>query len=138
MFNRIGRASVLAVALTSVVGAGVALAHEHREVGEYSITVGFMDEPVFTGQKSGLEFEVAIHETEEPVEGLEETLSAEVTFGADTRELEISPVLRRPGRLSLGVHANGSGLSTRSASSARSRAPPSTRSSRPGPTRSAT
>ena len=97
MFNRIGRAGVLAIVLTSVVGAGVALAHEHREVGEYAITVGFMDEPVFTGQKSGLEFEVVHHDTEEPVEGLEETLSAEVTFGADTRELEISPAFGTPG-----------------------------------------
>jgi hypothetical protein len=77
--------------LSLVVGAGVVLAHEHREVGEYSITVGFIDEPVYTGQKSGLEFFVAHHDTEEPVEGLEETLSAEVVFGADTRELEVSP-----------------------------------------------
>ena len=97
MFNRIGRASVLAIALTSVVGAGVALAHEHREVGEFAITVGFMDEPVFTGQKSGLEFEVVHHDTEEPVEGLEATLSAEVTFGADTRDLEVSPNFGVPG-----------------------------------------
>jgi hypothetical protein len=83
--------------LSLVVGAGVVLAHEHREVGEYSITVGFMNEPVFNGDKSGLEFEVAHHETEEPVEGLEETLSAEVTFGAETRELEISPTFGVPG-----------------------------------------
>jgi len=44
---------------------------------------------VFTGQKSGLEFFVT--RGEEPVEGLEETLRAQVTFGSDARDLEISP-----------------------------------------------
>ena len=34
---------------------------------------------------------------EEPVEGLEETLEAEVTFGSQTRDLEISPRFGEPG-----------------------------------------
>jgi hypothetical protein len=75
--------------LTLLVGIGAVSAHEHREVGEYSIEVGFLEEPVYTGDKSGLELFVAHHESEEPVEGLEETLSAEVTFGDETRELEL-------------------------------------------------
>jgi hypothetical protein len=88
MIHRIGRAAVLAIALVALA-AGTTLAHEEREVGDYTFVVGFMDEPVFTGQKSGLEFFVT--RGEEPVEGLEETLQAQVTFGSDTRDLEISP-----------------------------------------------
>ena len=88
MTHRIGRAAVLAAALLTL-SAGIALAHEEREVGDYTFVVGFIDEPVFTGQKSGLEFFVS--RGEEPVEGLEETLQAEVTFGSQTRDLEISP-----------------------------------------------
>jgi hypothetical protein len=95
MIHRIGRAAVVAVALLALT-ASAALAHEVREVGEHTFVVGFIDEPVFTGQKSGLEFFVS-HGEEEPVEGLEETLEAEVTFGSQTRALEISPRFGEPG-----------------------------------------
>lgn len=95
MLNRMGRAAVLGAALAMIAGTGAALAHESRDVGDHSIVVGFADEPVFTGQKSGLEFLVT--HGEEPVEGLEETLSASVTFGDQTRDLEIEPRFGEPG-----------------------------------------
>ena len=95
MIKRIGRAAVLGAMLTALVGIGAASAHEQRDVGEYTFTVGFLEEPVYTGQKSGLDLRVA--RGEEPVEGLEETLEAEVTFGDQTRALEISPVFGQPG-----------------------------------------
>ena len=95
MIHRIGRAAVMAVALVALT-AGVTLAHEVREVGEHTFVVGFIDEPVFTGQKSGLEFFVSRGE-EEPVEGLEATLEAQVTYGGQTRDLEISPRFGEPG-----------------------------------------
>ena len=94
MTHRIGRAAVLAAALLAIT-AGGAFAHEERDVGDYSFEVGFIDEPVFTGQKSGLE--LIVSSGDEPVEGLEETLEAEVTFGSQTRDLEISPRFGEPG-----------------------------------------
>jgi hypothetical protein len=97
VFKSIGRATVLGAVLAMIAGIGVVSAHEHREVGEYSIEVGFIDEPVYAGDKSGLELFVAHHESEEPIEGLEETLSAEVIFGDETRELEISAAFGEPG-----------------------------------------
>jgi hypothetical protein len=96
MTSRVIRAAI-AAALLAMALAGPAAAHEHREVGEYSITVGFIDEPVYTGQKSGLEFGVAHHDSEEPVEGLEETLQAEVTFEGETRDLPVSARFGEPG-----------------------------------------
>jgi hypothetical protein len=81
--------------LTTLVGIGTVAAHESREVGAYTLSVGFLDEPVFSGQKSGLDLRVA--RGEEPVEGLEETLEAEVTFAGQSRTLEISPVFNQPG-----------------------------------------
>lgn len=94
MFVRMGQAAVIGVALT-VVSLGVALAHEEREVGEYSIEVGLIDEPVYTGQKSGLE--VGVSQAEQPVEGLEGTLQATVTFGEETRDLALEPRFGEPG-----------------------------------------
>ena len=95
MIHRIGRAAVLASALIALT-VGAVMAHEERAIGDHVFVVGMAEEPVFTGQKSGLEFRVS-HDGEEPVEGLEETLQAEVTFGGETRELEISPVFGEPG-----------------------------------------
>jgi hypothetical protein len=95
MLTRIGRAAVLGATLTALVGIGAISAHESREVGEHTFTVGFLDEPVYSGQKSGLDLRVA--RGEEPVEGLEESLEAEVTFDGQTRTLEISPVFNQPG-----------------------------------------
>jgi hypothetical protein len=95
MFTRLGRVTALAAALTMVVGVGIAAAHESRELGDITMVVGFADEPVFTGQKSGLDLRVS--RGEEPIEGLEETLEAEVTFDGQTRDLEISPRFGEPG-----------------------------------------
>ncbi len=98
MFTRLGRVTALAAALTMVVGVGIAAAHESRELGDITMVVGFADEPVFTGQKSGLDLRVS--RGEEPIEGLEETLEAEVTFDGQTRDLEISPRFGEPGAYS--------------------------------------
>jgi hypothetical protein len=94
MLRRLGRAAVLGTAL-AVAGTGAALAHESREIDDITMVVGFLDEPVYVGQKSGLDLRVT--HAGEPVEGLEETLQAEVIFGDETRELEISAQFGEPG-----------------------------------------
>ena len=94
MTHRLGRTAVLAVALTALT-ATAALAHEQREVGDLTFSVGMLEEPVFVGQKSGLDLRVV--RGEEPVQGLEETLRASVTAGGETRDLEISPIFGEPG-----------------------------------------
>lgn len=95
MFHRIGRIAVLGALLTMLAGTGTVLAHETREVGDHTITVGFIDEPVYTGQKSGLEFRVM--RGEEPVEGLEESLEAEVSFDGQSRDLPLATRFGQPG-----------------------------------------
>jgi hypothetical protein len=91
---RLMLAMLMAAALL-FAGIGHALAHERREVGDYQFVVGFIDEPVFLGQKSGLEFSVT--RGEEPVEGLEESLQAEVIKDDQTRDLPLSPRFGQPG-----------------------------------------
>ncbi len=88
---------------------GGADGHETRTIadGTYEIVVGFMNEPVFAGDKSGLEFwvtEVAAatpaagEDTEgTPVEGLAETLQAEVIHGDQTMELPLTAKWDEPG-----------------------------------------
>lgn len=95
MFTRMGRAAVLGAVLAMVAGITPASAHESREVGEFTFTVGFLDEPVYAGQKSGLDLRIA--RGDEPVEGAEEALQAEVVFQQQTRQLEIEPRFGEPG-----------------------------------------
>jgi hypothetical protein len=90
------RGAAVAGALVALLALpALALAHEVREVGDFQFVVGFMDEPVFTDQKSGLEFQVT--RGEEPVEGLEESLEAEVIFQGQSRALPLEPRFGEPG-----------------------------------------
>jgi hypothetical protein len=89
---RIGRSLGIAAVLALFAAAlvpGLAVAHEEREVAGYQLVVGFIDEPVFVGQKSGLEFFVS--RDDQPVAGLDETLQAEVIKDDQRRELPLSP-----------------------------------------------
>ena len=95
MFTRGGRVAVLGAVLATFVSVGVVLAHEERTIGDYGFVVGFIDEPVYTGQKSGLELMVSQGDT--PVEDLEGTLQATVAFGDETRDLELEPRFGEPG-----------------------------------------
>ena len=96
-------------ALLLLVAPLAAEAHETRTIadGQYQIVVGFMNEPVFAGDKSGLEFWVtevsaatpgAGEEAEgAPVAGLEETLQAEVIYEDQTMELPLTAKWDEPG-----------------------------------------
>lgn len=99
MHTRIGRAALALIVATSlaVISAGTTLAHEQREVGDYTLTVGFIDEPVYIGSRSGLELRVMTTADEQPVEGLETSLAATVTQGDTTRDLVLSPRFGQPG-----------------------------------------
>lgn len=97
--RRILAAGMIAL-MTLALGAAVASAHEHREVGEYELTVGFWTEPAIADEPNGLSLDVQLGHGDEgtPVEGLEETLQAEVLFGGETRPLELRAAFGTPGR----------------------------------------
>ena len=89
------------VALTVAVALSLqAAAHEVRPVGggNYSMTVGFLNEPTYLGLENGLFVNIVqIGGANEPVEGLHETLQAEVVFGASTKPLTLTPLEGSPG-----------------------------------------
>ncbi len=113
--------AALAVSLLMVlVLIGTALAHEHREVGPYEFTVGWTNEPALVNQPNGLDLRIVrlaeagehteeegehaegegageAHEAGEPVEGLEESLQAEITYGDQMMPLELRAVFGQPG-----------------------------------------
>ena len=85
----IGAAACLLLVATPV------LAHEERTVAGYDMEVGFINEPVFVGDKSGLEFSVM--KDDQPVEGLEQTLTAQVIYQGQTRDLPLEARDGSPG-----------------------------------------
>ena len=86
-----GLTALIALALITTDAS----AHEHREVGDYELTVGFTNEPAITDSPNGLDLRVQLGHGDEgtPVEGLAETLQAEIIFGGETRELELRAAL---------------------------------------------
>jgi hypothetical protein len=89
----IGRPAAVVAALPLAVlfalsVVGPVAAHEARTVNGYDIEVGLIDEPVYVGNKSGLEF--FVHKDNQPVTGLEKTLKATVTQGGATRDLPLT------------------------------------------------
>jgi hypothetical protein len=87
--------ALVAAVLCLAFVAPAVLAHEQRNVGDYTFTVGLIDEPVYVGQKSGLEFEV--RKGDQPVEGLEKTLTAQAIYGSDQIDLPLTARFGQPG-----------------------------------------
>jgi hypothetical protein len=103
-------------------------AHEGRELGNYTIEIGWREEPAYTGLLNGPEITVTRHEADgeanhdeveveataeleevhtnpenahetesNGVEGLEDTLQIEVSFGPEARVLNLRAIPDEPG-----------------------------------------
>ncbi len=111
----------LAVSVT--ISGGIALAHDHREVEGYRLTVGFRDEPALEGLANGVDLRVEKaaesdtagghgHGEMAPVEGLEGTLQVEVTHVASgvSRMLALRAVFGEAGRYTADLIPTSSGV----------------------------
>ncbi|HLI26849.1 MAG TPA: hypothetical protein VKZ60_07260 [Chloroflexota bacterium] len=87
----------LVLALGVLAAPTPVLAHERRAVGEYTFIVGFLKEPAFEGETNGIDLRVVRTADEQPVEGLEQTLKAEVIVGPNTMPVPLRPRFRQPG-----------------------------------------
>ena len=87
--------AVVGAALLTVLATGLVSAHEQRDVSGYTFEVGFIDEPVYVGDKSGLEF--FVHKGDTAVMGLEQTVKAQVIFNGQSRDLPIEAREDSPG-----------------------------------------
>jgi hypothetical protein len=78
----IGALAIVASSFT--LNASVALGHERRSVGPYTFVVGWLNEPAYVGLMNSLDLAVTETSGGRPVEGLEKTLKADLTFGGTT------------------------------------------------------
>ncbi len=74
-------AAAMVVVASLLVFSGPAYAHERRTVGPYQFVVGWLNEPAYLGQLNSLDFRVTDTRTNQPVSGLEKTVTADVAAG---------------------------------------------------------
>jgi hypothetical protein len=103
--------TVYAVAVMALWGT-LAIAHERQlfQIGasDYLLVIGFLHEPVYTGDRSGLDLRIVIPDrsnpldaraTEvKPVDNLDQTLKVEVKAGPHARVFDLKPTYGAPGR----------------------------------------
>jgi len=90
---------ILIISAILLLLATPVLAHEKREVaGKYSFVVGFVNEPAYSGEMNGIDLRVSMKD--KPVEGLEETLKAQVLTpdGSQSMDLDFKRRYKDPGR----------------------------------------
>ena len=80
--------------------AGGASAHEHRTIGGYQLAVGFLNEPPIVDEPNGLSLTVTQGQgsSAQPVEGLANSLNAEVKAQGQTMALPLQPSTAKPGQ----------------------------------------
>jgi hypothetical protein len=89
----IARAAIALAGLgAAMLPAGVAQAHEEREVGELTLVVGWATEPAYAG--FGNEVQVIVEQGNRPLEGAE--LEAEVIFGDPESQTRTGPLPLEP------------------------------------------
>ena len=86
-------AAVLGAALILMICtafAAPAWAHEGRGVGDHEFVVGFGTEPAYSGFPNSVQLVISHHDGE-PVEEIDGTLQAEVTFGEASETYDLEP-----------------------------------------------
>src|ERR1700752_2890034 len=95
-FRRIALALLLAALLISF-SVSVALAHGHTTVGDYTLVIGFHNEPAYQGEPNGLDLFVSNTKTKENINKLADDLQEEIIFGSSNEQLTIKPQWGRDG-----------------------------------------
>src|SRR5438445_8030364 len=82
MYRVLSAMSVVTIVIASLLlTSGTAYAHERRTVGPYQFIVGWLNEPAYVGQLNSLDMRITDTRSNQPVSGLEKTLTADLAAG---------------------------------------------------------
>src|SRR4051794_10881425 len=82
----------LLATLMVILPAGVASAHVEREIGPYTVAVGFGDEPAYAGSENSVQMFVHVTQSGKPVLDLGPTLDVQVSYGDE----QMDPITMEP------------------------------------------
>jgi hypothetical protein len=82
---------LLVTLLVALLLSSVVFAHGMTSVGDYELEIGFHNEPVVVGMPNALDLFVTNAKTGEKVNGLQDTLQAELIFGASKKSFDLEP-----------------------------------------------
>ncbi|HEV2074103.1 MAG TPA: hypothetical protein VGR29_10730 [Thermomicrobiales bacterium] len=89
-------AIVIVILGAMITAPGSTEARETRTIVDtWTLEIGFVEEPPIQSDTNGLW--VKVTQEDQPVEGLEATLSAQAIFAGQARELPLTPVAGQPG-----------------------------------------
>jgi hypothetical protein len=91
------RWGIALLALLLVLLTNTALAHERIVSGDYAFVLGWLEEPPVVGLKNAALVEVTTAQDDQPVEGAEGTLTAQIVYGGKSKELLLRPLEGQPG-----------------------------------------
>ena len=83
--------AIIATFLAALLVVTAANAHGKTTVGDYDLEIGFHNEPVIVGMPNSLDLFVTNSKTGEKVKDLQDTLSAELIFGATKKTFKLEP-----------------------------------------------
>ena len=100
--------SVALIAVAAILPAGLASAHERRQVGDLWMIVGWKTEPALNNEPNSLDLRVyrlkpgtdpntQTAADRLPITGLEQTLKAEVLYGEKKKDLTVTARFNDPG-----------------------------------------
>ena len=89
--------AVRLAALVLLILPALALAHERRTIGDYEFVVGWVNEPAFVEDANQVDLRVTNVHTKEPVEGLEQTVKLDVSYGGRSKTFNLRPRFGQPG-----------------------------------------
>ena len=89
--------SIVAGLLIAGTAAARPLAHERVVSGDYALTMGWLEEPPVVGLKNAVLVQVAAAKDDQPVEGAEGSLTAQIVYGGKSKELLLRPLEEKPG-----------------------------------------
>ena len=90
-------ARALTASIALLLGAGAVSAHEKKNAGSLVVTIGWSDEPAFSGARNAIEIDVA-DGAGKGVADPDAALTVEVTFGSERVTLPLAPVTQEPGK----------------------------------------
>jgi len=100
-------AGIAVLLLVGSIGAGSALAHNSKIVAanQYRVSVGFINEPIHTNERNGLDLAIRLTGQKDTIPDLEAGLRAEIIApgGKARRELPIRARYGHPGRYTFDV-----------------------------------